>query len=260
VSLAYPAAIGGVGVSLTADNGVNVPGAVIVPEGLTATTFLVAVSSAAGQTFHVSASLNGSGRTATFDQGPACVNGLALSSDGIMSGMGLKGSIILSDPAPSAGVAVSLITANSLVTVTPTATVPAGQMSAPFDIKTAPTVNPSKATITAAGSCGGTSTDLNLVVVQCVSSVSLSAAAVTGGGNLTGTVKLNAPALAGGLLVTFSSSDPSVQVDNSVRVEEGQTTATFHANTRSVGSKTIVSVVATVGNCGSALATLTLMP
>jgi len=46
----------------------------------------------------------------------------------------------------------------------------------------------------------------------CVSAVNLSANAVLGGGGLTGTVVLTAPAPAGGLVVNLQSSNPLVQV------------------------------------------------
>jgi hypothetical protein len=85
-------------------------------------------------------------------------------------------------------------------------------------------------------------------------------ATVAGGGKLTGTVKLNAPALSGGVLVNLSSNDPNVLVDGQVQVLEGQTTATFNVTAGAVGVRTIVQVMATVGSCGSAAAVLTLMP
>jgi uncharacterized protein (TIGR03437 family) len=261
VSLAYPAASGGVAVSLSADDGVSVPGSVVVPAGEMSAVFPVMVSgAAAAQAFKVNASLNGSARTAPFEQAPACVRGIAFSSEGVVSGMGAKGAVMLTDPAPGEGVSVDLITNNPSVQIAQSVAVPGGQMSAGFDISTALSVNPSKAIITAAGGCGGTTGVLNVVLTPCISAVSLSASALKGGGKLTGTVRLNAPAMAGGLIVNLMSSDPSLQVDTQVRVEEGQTSATFTLNASAVVLKTTAMVTGTVGNCGSAVAAVTLMP
>jgi hypothetical protein len=73
-------------------------------------------------------------------------------------------------------------------------------------------------------------------------------------------VKLNAPALSGGILVNLSTSDPSIQADATVRVAEGQTTATFSVNANAVSARTLATVTASVGTCGSASATVTLTP
>jgi uncharacterized protein (TIGR03437 family) len=259
VSLAYPSA-GEVTVNLSADGGVTVPATVTVPAGKTSMTFPVAIGANAPSVFNVNASLNGVAHSAEFRQGPACVNGMGLSSEGIVAGYGLKGTVMLSDPAPAEGLQVELLATNPIVSVSPSVTIPAGQLSAQFDVTTATAVAPSKALITAAGKCGGTSSALNLVIVPCVSGVSLAQSTVAGGGRFTGTVKLNAPALSGGVLVNLASSDPSVTVDSQVQIPEGQTTGTFNVTAGAVNAKTVTSVTATVSNCGSAAAALTLMP
>jgi hypothetical protein len=259
VSLAYPSA-GEVTVNLSADGGVTVPATVTVPAGKTSMTFPVAIGANAPSVFNVNASLNGVAHSAEFRQGPACVNGMGLSSEGIVAGYGLKGTVMLSDPAPAGGLQVDLLATNPIVSVSPSVTIPAGQLSAQFDVTTATAVAPSKALITAAGKCGGTSSALNLVIVPCVSGVSLAQSTVAGGGRFTGTVKLNAPALSGGVLVNLASSDPSVTVDSQVQIPEGQTTGTFNVTAGAVNAKTVTSVTATVSNCGSAAAALTLMP
>jgi uncharacterized protein (TIGR03437 family) len=259
VSLAFSPAAGAVTVNLLADDGVTIPGAVIIPAGQTWAAFPIA-SGNGSQAVHVAAVLNGGTRYAAFDPSQACVNGIALSSDGIVSGMGLKGSVMLTDPAPASGITVNLISNLPLVTITPAATVSAGQMTASFDITTAQTVAPARAVLTASGSCGGTSTGLNLVLTPCVSAVTLASTVQAGSGKITGTVKLNAPALSGGLLVNLATSDPSLQADPSVRVAEGQTTATFTVNASAVSTRTSATVTASVASCASASASVTLMP
>jgi uncharacterized protein (TIGR03437 family) len=260
VSLAYPA-MTAVSVNLLADDGITVPATVTIPAGQISAAFPISATSAAmARTLRVAGVLNGGSRYGTFDTGPACVNGISLSSDGIVAGNSLKGSVMLTDPAPAGGVAVDLVSNFSLVTVSPAVTVAAGQMSTPFDVTTAAAVNPAQAFLTATGSCGGTSALLNLVLTPCVSGVSLSSSALSGSGKLTGTVKLNAPALSGGILVNLSTSDPSIQADATIRVAEGQTTATFSVNANAVSARTLATVTASVGTCGSASATVTLTP
>jgi hypothetical protein len=260
VSLAWPAMAGGVTVNLLADDGVTVPGTVNIPGGQTSATFPVAA--AAGRMVRVAAVLNGESKFGNFDSGgAACVNGVSLSSEGIVAGNSLRGAVMLTDPAPTGGATVNLIANSPLVSVTPTVTVPAGQMSAPFDITTAAAITPSRASLTAAGSCGGTTSGLNLVLMSCVSGVSLSTASIAGSGKITGTVKLNAPALAGGVMVNVSTNSPSVQSDStSIVIGEGQSTGTFTLNASAVSARTQAAVTASVANCGSVGTALTLLP
>lgn len=93
-----------------------------------------------------------------------------------------------------------------------------------------------------------------------VSSVSLDPTSVVGGNSATGTVTLSAAAPTGGATVSLSSSDPSVaQVDPSVTVLEGQTSATFNVNTSTVSASTDVTITASY-NSSSQIATLTVNP
>jgi uncharacterized protein (TIGR03437 family) len=259
VTLAYPAMEGGVTVNLLGEDGITVPATVNIPSGQRSATFPISAST--GRMVRVAAVLNGDARLGSFDgTGAACVNGLSLSSDGIVAGNSLRGTVMLTDPAPAGGATVNLASNSPLVSLSQSVNVAAGQMSAPFDISTAAVVVPSRATLIAAGSCGGTATGLNLVLMPCVSGVSLSTASIAGGGKITGTVKLTAPALAGGVLVNLATNSPSVTSDTSVRVEEGQTTATFTLNANAVSARTLAAITASVANCGSVSTTLALMP
>ncbi|HJZ97905.1 MAG TPA: hypothetical protein VKE70_15450 [Candidatus Solibacter sp.] len=259
VSLTNPAAAD-VAVNLLTDDGVTIPSTVTVPAGQVSAKVPVAVNNSSSP-FRVIAVLNGASRLASFEPGQACVRGISLSSGGIVAGNNLKGAVMLTDPAPSSGMTVNLVSNNSLVGLAPAVTVSSGQMSMQFDITTAMAVSPAKAILTAAGSCGGTSTPLNLVLSACISSVSLSSSSVTGSGKITGTVKLNAPSLAGGTVVNITTSDPSLQSDvATLRVPEGETTATFSINASAVSARTLATVTASVGTCGTASAAVTLMP
>jgi hypothetical protein len=258
VSLAYPAQAGGVTVLLQGgDDAVTVPASVTIPEGQTSGNFAFALSGPhTASPIAVTASLNGGTLTGTFNEGDPCVNRVWLSTAGIVSGQSLSGTVAVTDPAPASGTSVSLMSSDpSVELMSPTVMIPAGRMSADFMVMTAQSLTPNRATIIAQGSCGGSATGLNVVVAPCVSSVSVSASSVAGGGSVTATLTMSAPVLSGGLTVNLKSSDPSVQVPASLIVPEGQVSVTFGVKT-TAGVKAVAAVTAYM-NCGSAAAVIT---
>jgi uncharacterized protein (TIGR03437 family) len=261
-SLAWAAPAGGVTVALaSSDAAVSVPASVVIPAGQYSAILPVSLTTAAVPSgIVINGSLNGNTVSGGFDVGAPCVDGIGFSFPGIVSGNGLTGRVNLTDPAPPEGTPVTLSSTHPSVTVGPRVVVPGGQMSAPFPIATGLATIAAPATVIATGACGGTSGVFNLVLTPCIASVSLSSATVAGGGTLTGTVTLNAPALAGGQAVDLRSSDPAVQVDAQVRVPEGQISATFTVKTSAVTSAKQASILASVGNCGSASASLSVTP
>ena len=91
-----------------------------------------------------------------------------------------------------------------------------------------------------------------------VSSVSVSPASVLGGNTSTGTVTLNAPAPAGGAVVTLSSgNNAAAQVPASVTVAANATTATFTVTTSPVAGNTSLTISATYGTTQTASFTVT---
>ncbi|RZL66689.1 MAG: hypothetical protein EOP29_28820, partial [Rhodococcus sp. (in: high G+C Gram-positive bacteria)] len=77
--------------------------------------------------------------------------------------------------------------------------------------------------------------NLRLLAVPSIKSLTLPAS-VYGNGKITGTVRLNTAAKAGGTIVQLSSSDPSLRVPASVTVPQGQYSATFVATASDVAS------------------------
>ena len=70
---------------------------------------------------------------------------------------------------------------------------------------------------------------------------------------------LRRQAPAGGITVVLSSSDPSLSLPKEIHLSEGQNTATFAINTRTVASE--ISDVITASYAGVARkATLTIVP
>ena len=94
-----------------------------------------------------------------------------------------------------------------------------------------------------------------------VKSVSVSPTTIGGGNTATGTVTLQSPAPAGGLVVNLSSDDPSATVPPSVTVSAGSTTATFSIQTHNSTFLPIVAnVITSFGTDPNYKAALTINP
>jgi hypothetical protein len=79
-------------------------------------------------------------------------------------------------------------------------------------------------------------------------SFALNTPAVTGGSSCVGVVGLDAPAPAGGLTVTLSSSSPKFATPTKVTIAAGHSTSTYPIPTSSVSTTTIVTFKATLGS------------
>jgi hypothetical protein len=80
-----------------------------------------------------------------------------------------------------------------------------------------------------------------------LSSVSVDASSVVGGGSATGTVFLSAAAPPGGAVVTLVADSPAVTVPASVTVPADAVAVTFPVTTRSVTAPTAVSITGSFG-------------
>jgi uncharacterized protein (TIGR03437 family) len=92
----------------------------------------------------------------------AQVQSVTLSSNSIAGGDSVQGTVTLSQPAPTAGVVVSLVSSSSAASVPATVTVPAGSLSATFAVSTSTVPSSQTATITA--SYGGSTAQAVLMV------------------------------------------------------------------------------------------------
>ena len=95
-------------------------------------------------------------------------------------------------------------------------------------------------------------------VLPLISTFSLSPTSVTGGTSVTATVTLDAPAPAGGAVVTLSSSSASATVPSTFTIASG-TSGTFTVNTLAVTSPTVATITVSYDGV-SATATLTINP
>ena len=258
VMLTGPAPAGGVVVGLQSSSSAAQPGAsVTVPAGQTSASFNVTTSAVSANTSAaITASIGGCSPLSdtVVITGQLCVSAVSLSAGSTIGGSTLAGTVTLTGPAPAGGVVVTLQSNSALAIADASVTIPAGQTSAGFNVKTLATPVAAQATITATlAGCGPAQVSLTVNPPVCVASISLSATTVNGGKSLTGRVTLTAPAPSGGVVVRLQSSDSHVNVPASVTVPAGQTSVGFNISTRSADSDNTlqVTISANTDGCGA---------
>lgn len=175
------------------------------------------------------------------------VTGVALSVTTATPGSTVQGTVTIASAAPEAGAVVTLASSNpSVATVPAQITVPAGASTASVAVST---VAPGSAAITA--TLNGSSQQSPMLTVTptvavTVSSLTLSAPFVVGGGGVTATVTLNSAAPAGGSVVALSTTLPAAVPDN-VTVAAGSNSATFMVETKDVGGTAVATISASLG-------------
>ncbi|HEV8687592.1 MAG TPA: hypothetical protein VGQ84_09965 [Gaiellaceae bacterium] len=165
-------------------------------------------------------------------------------------GPAVQGTVTLNGGAPAGGAVVPLA-ANypDRLIVPPTVTVPAGSTSATF------TVTPGQTTVNAAsvmisGEYGGvTAGDILFIYPETpaleLNGFTVSTSTPSPGGVVQGTVSIQFPATAGGIVVMLGSTDPALAaVPPSVTIPQGLTSATFSITTQPVTKATDVTILA----------------
>jgi hypothetical protein len=191
---------------------------------------------------------------------PPQLASLALTPTALKGGTPGSGTVTITGPAPATGTLVTLAgDKESLASLPPSVTVPAGATTASFPLSTRPVTTPSVFTLTAA--LGSQVRYGTLVLTGAlVSSLALEPGRVTGGAPAQGTVKLAQPAPADGVVITLTSTNAAAAVPASVMVPAGATTATFAITTQTVSSGTTVLITASYAGVSWETATLTVLP
>jgi thermitase len=187
------------------------------------------------------------------------VSQLTLDPTSVTAGGTARGTVVLSRPAGAGGTVVELRSSNpTLAWCAAQITIPQGQTTGVFDIRTAANGTGS-ATITA--SSGGVSRTATLQVVSPfrVQSVAVSPAAITGGQSATLTVRLTMPAPAGGVQVSLQSNAPQASLPASVIVPAGQSSVSVQVATHPVAQRVHATLTAAL-NGSQASTTLTISP
>lgn len=165
---------------------------------------------------------------------------------GIVCGNTAMGHVTISRPAPAGGAAINLQPSDPLVKVPATVTIPAGQVTASFQITTGVTATSSMKQIQAR--FGLIQKTRNLWVYPAeLSNVAIVPASIVGGNSAVGTVTLNGTASAN-YIVSLTSSGPQLVVPANVQVLNNKRTADFAVTTIPVSGTYTRYVTATRGN------------
>ena len=274
VRLTSPALAGGAVVTLqgSMEGEVIVPPSVTIPAGSISAQF--STTPAPETPFprcvfiqgHYGTSGGSQARILEIDPAPGAATLLAIGPAGqdVIGGKSGRASVALIIPAPAGGATVDLTTDNpSIIHVPASVAINEGNSAASFTIGTSPVSGlPTGGHVTA--SAGGVTKSIFVNVVPdpnaapLLQSMSIAPASVTGGTNATGTVFLSAPAPAGGVSVTLSTSNRSVaSAPGIVTIPEGQTSATYTLTTFAVSATTSATITAFYDTTKTATVTVT---
>jgi len=228
---------GGLLLSLGSNNiNAQVPATVTIPAGLNSTTFTITTSRVATDVIAVITAGNSSGSSVSRNltvQAPS-LSSVTVAPTNPVGGSNSTGTVTISSPAPVGGLVINLSTSNSAASVPSTVTVASGATTATFTVTTSAVSAATPVTITATR---GSQTRTATITVQVsgISSLVFNPSTVKGGNSSTGTITLQQPAPAGGLVILLSSNNPTfVSMPASVVVPAGQTQVTFTVNTAQV--------------------------
>jgi len=232
VTLSGPAGATGKAVSLSSSiSSASVPSTVLVNAGKTSATFTITTNSVNASTVaKITATLNGTSKTASLAISPAALALVSISPSSVTGGSASTGTVTLSGSAYTGGFVVSLSSSISAALIPKTVTVPAGSSSVTFSVTTTAVTVQSFATITAKN--GKVSkTAILAITPPALTSLTLTPTTVAPGGSSTGTVKITSPAPVGGLAVTLHSSSSKATAPATVKIAAGQTSAAFTIKT-----------------------------
>jgi hypothetical protein len=247
VTLSGPAPSTGISVKLVSSNAsVTVPATVLVPSGKTVGTFTATTTAVtATRNVDVTATANGTSVSGTLAVRILTVANIVAKPAPVVGGIASVGTVNLTDVVTSA-TTVTLTSNNPNVIVPASVVIPVGKALATFPITTKVVGTSVTATITGALN-GETGSGTLTVTPLNVASVTVTPAAIIGGANATGVIKLTA-APAVDTVVTLTSANPGVlSVPATVTVAKGALQATFTVTTTKPAAATTVVVTATTG-------------
>ncbi len=192
-------------------------------------------------------------------RGHSNVVSLALSPEQVAGGSTVSATVTIATAAPRGGVEVRLASSSSAIAElsSTSVTVPSGQTTAAFTIRTNPVDSASQVTISA--SANNTVSATLTVEAPQVSSISLAPAVLTGSQTSTATVTLTSVAAAPGATVTLATNSSYLSFSATATVPSGTTSVTFQVATVAVASTTSATITASSGG-SSKSATLTINP
>jgi outer membrane protein assembly factor BamB len=248
ITLNAPAPSGGSYITFASSSvSVTAPSPITIPGGQTTATFAISTSAVSAQTTANLQVYPGRSQVATLTINPPNLIGISLDPTTVPGGTTSTGTVTISSPAGTNGMLVSLASSDPTAKVPTSVSVPQGQTSTNFKVKTIGVNSQIIAAITA--SIGSQQFSQNLTITPAtLASVALNPASVLGGVNSTGTVTLNGIAGVGGTVVGLNSSNVSATVPNSISIAAGQSSTTFTVSTVPVATSSQATVTATLGS------------
>src|SRR5262245_11865636 len=258
VTLTSPAPAGGavVNVSGSLEGQVVAPQSVTVPAGSLSATFTITapqVNFPRWVLIQATFGTFGGNQAKLLEIDPAPSGAPTLLAFGVdtaslIGGTSTRGTVGLVMLAPAGGGTVAITSSDPSVQVPATVSIAAGNSSNSFNITTSPVSVATTARVDATAGGVTRSQFINLGpdpnAPPLLSSVSMAAPSVTGGSSITGTVFLSAPAPAGGVTVTLSTSNLVAKPQPIVTVPAGATSATFTVTTSTVTANTPITITA----------------
>lgn len=247
VSLNGVARAGGFNVALRSTSLAAQPQALVtIAEGRASAQSTIATNTVtAPQTGSIQASALGVTRSADFEVDPANaarLSGFSLSAASVLGGRTVTGAVSLTANAPPGGANIQIASGSAAVHPPAVVNVPFNQLSATFPIATDAVTASVSATLTA--TLGRTSLTAPLSLLPPIS-LTVDQASVTGGANITLTIKLAEAAPAAGAQIQLKSTDASLaQPPSPVTIPAGQNTATATITTGSVTTARTVTISA----------------
>jgi len=246
LTLTFPAPAGGAVITLTGSSpaAAVVPATATIPAGQTTVSVPITTSAVAvTQAVTITAAYGGITKTIKLTVKAALLNGLSLAPTSVIGGEATVVTLSLGSNAPAGGLSAALKSSDPSAQVPATLIIPPGATSASVVVTTASVSAPVKATLTADLGTGTQTAVLSIQPVQ-IASLTLAPASVVIGTPATGTLSLNAPAPAGGLSVTLSSSGAAATVPATLLIPAGTAKATFTAATPHAGSAVLSAALA----------------
>jgi murein DD-endopeptidase MepM/ murein hydrolase activator NlpD len=190
---------------------VSTPSSVVVPAGSSLATFNASTTAVTSATpVSISATDGISVRSGTLTVNPPALLSIALSPTSVVNAKSSTVTVRLTGPAPVGGVLISLSSSNTTIFPVPASLPIAAGATTGSVVVTAGWVSASTPVTVGAAYAGVNKTAVLTVTPTALSAISLAPASVVNGKNSTVTVTLNGPAAAGGVLVSLSSSDPTI--------------------------------------------------
>lgn len=247
VTLSGPAGPSGTWVEL-GDNSdyVAAPANVLVPAGANSATFTINTGVvSASTTVTLTATSHGVIKSADLIIAPPTLASISIDPTEVAGGNPATGTVTLSGEAGVGGMAVTLASNSSEVTVPKSVTVAAGQEEATFQITTITVAEKLEATITATNAKVSHTAELT-VTPPTLEALSLNPTTLIGGSSSTGAVGLSGPAPTSGMTVKVSSNSHLGTVPATVKVKPGQRVATFTVKTVAIAAQETVTISASL--------------